>query len=244
MILSHRQIEDIGAAVIQDFNKFFYCGSNALRNNKVRATPIDQFAREYLGLSVRFARLSADGRICGLTSYADAEYIIEEMGVVRTIELKQNQILLDSSFLEAGKVKKLCGKRRFTLAHECAHQILFQMESEESQQKCRGFYSDRRSYSLRDLKSREDWNEWQANALGAALLMPQAEINRAMRFFAQNRTLISYEGRFSYADKLALSLLCQALGVSKSAAVIRLRQLGYLEERPYAEFVDPLEVWA
>lgn len=80
--------------------------------------------------------------------------------------------------------------------------------------------------------------------LGAALLMPQAEINRAMRFFAQNRTLISYEGRFSYADKLALSLLCQALGVSKSAAVIRLRQLGYLEERPYAEFVDPLEVWA
>lgn len=62
--------------------------------------------------------------------------------------------------------------------------------------------------------------------------------------FAQNRTLISYEGRFSYADKLALSLLCQALGVSKSAAVIRLRQLGYLEERPYAEFVDPLEVWA
>lgn len=145
MILSLRQIEDIGAAVIQDFNKFFYCGSNALRNNKVRATPIDQFAREYLGLSVRFARLSADGRICGLTSYADAEYIIEEMGVVRTIELKQNQILLDSSFLEAGKVKKLCGKRRFTLAHECAHQILFQMESEESQQKCRGFYSDRRS---------------------------------------------------------------------------------------------------
>ena len=244
MILSLRQIEDIGAAVIQDFNKFFYCGSNALRNNKVRATPIDQFAREYLGLSVRFARLSADGCICGLTSYADAEYIIEEMGVVRTIELKQNQILLDSSFLEAGKVKKLCGKRRFTLAHECAHQILFQMESEESQQKCRGFYSDRRSYSLRDLKSREDWNEWQANALGAALLMPQAEIKRAMWLFAQCRTLISYEGRFSYADKLALSLLCQALGVSKSAAVIRLRQLGYLEERPYAEFVDPLEVWA
>ena len=142
--------------------------------------------------------MSADGRICGLTSYADAEYIIEEMGVVRTIELKQNQILLDSSFLEAGKVKKLCGKRRFTLAHECAHQILFQMESEESQQKCRKLYSERRSYSLRDLKSREDWNEWQANALGAALLMPQAEINQAMRFFAQNRTLISYEGRFSY----------------------------------------------
>ena len=80
MILSHHQIEDIGAAVIQDFNKFFYCGSAALGDKYVRATPIDQFARDYLGLSVRFARLSVDGSICGLTSYADAEYIIEEMG--------------------------------------------------------------------------------------------------------------------------------------------------------------------
>ena len=158
MILSHRQIEDIAAAIIQDFNKFFYCGSTVFGDKYVHATPIDEFARDYLRLNVRFARLSADGSICGLTSYADAEYIVEEMGVVRTIELKQNQILLDSSFLEAGKVKKLCGKRRFTLAHECAHQILFQMESEESQQKCRESYSERRSYSLRDLKSREDWN--------------------------------------------------------------------------------------
>lgn len=61
MILSHHQIEDIGAAVIQDFNKFFYCGTTALGDKYVRATPIDQFARDYLGLSVRFARLSADG---------------------------------------------------------------------------------------------------------------------------------------------------------------------------------------
>ena len=244
MILSHRQIEDIAAAIIQDFNKFFYCGSTVFGDKYVYATPIDEFARDYLRLNVRFARLSADGSICGLTSYADAEYIVEDMGVVRTIELKQNQILLDSCFLETGKVQKLCGKRRFTLAQECAHQILFQMESEESQQKGRKLYAERRFYSLRDLKSREDWNEWQANALGAALLMPQAEIDRAMWIFAQCRTLISYEGRFSYADKLALSLLCQTLGVSKSAAMIRLRQLGYLEERPYVEFVDPLEVWA
>ena len=113
--------------------------------------------------------MSADGSICGLTSYADAEFIIKEMGVVRTIEVKQNQILLDSSFLEPGKAKWLGGKRRFTLAHECAHQILFQMESEESRQKCRKLYSDRRSFSLRDLKSKEDWNEWQANALGAEM---------------------------------------------------------------------------
>lgn len=44
-------------------------------------------------------------------------------------------------------------------------------------------------------------------------------------------------------DRLSLTLLCQALGVSKSAAIIRLRQLGYIEDRPLAEYDDPLEVW-
>lgn len=55
--------------------------------------------------------------------------------------------------------------------------------------------------------------------------------------------MINYEGVFAYRDKLSLSLLCQQLAVSKSAAVIRLRQLGYIEDRPYREYTDPLEVW-
>jgi hypothetical protein len=95
-----------------------------------RGTPIDQFAKDYLGMNVSFARLSSDGSICGLTAYADTEYIVEELGVKRTIPLRKNQILLDVGFIQYGQVHKLCGKRRFTLAHECAHQILFQMESE------------------------------------------------------------------------------------------------------------------
>ena len=39
-------------------------------------------------------------------------------------------------------------------------------------------------------------------------------------------------------------LVCQQFGVSKTAAVIRLKQLGHLETRPYSEYSDPLEVWA
>ena len=74
--------------------------------------------------------------------------------------------------------------------------------------------------------------------------MPQKEIDLAMWYFAGGRTLINYEGRFSYHDRLSLNLICGQLGVSKSAAVIRLRQLGYIEDRPYLEYVDPLEVWA
>lgn len=89
MILSHKQIEEIAAAVTKDFNVFFF-GQEPEDVRIPRATPIDQFAKDYLGLNVSFARLSDDGSICGLTAYADTEYIAETRGIRRTIPLKQS----------------------------------------------------------------------------------------------------------------------------------------------------------
>ena len=242
MILSHAQIEEMAAATTKDFNEFFF-GTSADEKQFVQATPIDQLAKVYLGLEVSFAHLSEDGSLCGLTAYADTEYTIQQAGRTQTIPLRQNQVLLDDSFIKPGQIRKQCGKRRFTLAHECAHQILFQLESDNVKVSCKKKYSARKAYSLRDLKTREDWNEWQANVLGAALLMPQKEIDLAMWLFNQSKKLNCYEGRFIYHERLSLTMLCQTLGVSKAAAVIRLRQLGYIEDRPLSEYVDPLEVW-
>lgn len=52
------------------------------------------------------------------------------------------------------------------------------------------------------------------------------------------------ERYYAYWDKVALDMICQQFSVSKTAAVIRLRQLGHLETRPCSEYNDPLEVWA
>ena len=38
--------------------------------------------------------------------------------------------------------------------------------------------------------------------------------------------------------------LCELFQVSRAALIIRLRLLGYLIDRPYSEYYDPLEVWA
>ena len=121
MILSHAKIEEIAAAVIKDFNLFFFGEKASEARSMPQGTPIDQFASEYLRLKISFEKLSADGSLCGLTSYEDTEYAIEENGVSRTIPLKRNQVLLDSSFIAPGNVRKLCGKRRFTLAHDVAY---------------------------------------------------------------------------------------------------------------------------
>ncbi|MCD8334946.1 MAG: recombinase family protein [Clostridiales bacterium] len=130
-------------------------------------------AKEYLNLNVTFANLSQDGSILGLTTYADTQFEFIQTGCSRILPLKRNQIVLDSSFIQPGNVRRMCGRRRFTLAHECAHQILFQLEKDESKPTHRRAYAERRVHTPRSLKTHEDWNEWQANALGAAILIEE-----------------------------------------------------------------------
>jgi len=235
MILSRAQLEDIGAAVINDF-----CGSI---DGQFSAIDIDRLASDYLKLHVSFTRLSEDGSLCGITAYADTEFRLDCGGYVKTIPLMQNQVLLDSSFIEPSQCHKLCGKRRFTLSHECAHHILFQLETDEEKAACRRLYSARHAYSLRDLKTKEDWNEWQANVLGAAILMPPQLIDFLMFRMACSRRLVCYGNYFNYQDLMSLNNICRFLGVSKTALVIRLRELDFIEDKPYTEYRDPLEVW-
>ena len=64
MILSHKQIEEIAAAVTKDFNAFFFGKDTDNERSTAQATPIDQFAKDYLGLSVSFAHLCRRDESC------------------------------------------------------------------------------------------------------------------------------------------------------------------------------------
>ena len=68
MILSQRQLEEIAASTTKDFNRFFFGDEADKPDRSALPTPIDQFAKNYLGLRVSFARLSPDGSICGVTA--------------------------------------------------------------------------------------------------------------------------------------------------------------------------------
>ena len=92
MILSQRQLEEIAASTTKDFNRFFFGDEADKPDRSALPTPIDQFAKNYLGLRVSFARLSPDGSICGVTAYADTEYKITELGITRTLALKRNPV--------------------------------------------------------------------------------------------------------------------------------------------------------
>ncbi len=228
MILSYQDIENIAAAAMQDFNQFFY--GEGYEADCAHATPIDQFAQDYLKLNVRIERLCTDESICGLTAYADTVLISDINGVKVPMPIKQNEVLLDIHFLQPGNVQRLCGKRRFTLAHECAHQILYQLAAQEAKAACRTMYSDKDGYMAKELKTKEDWNEWQANALGAAIILPSRDVKIAADYMTRGKRITSFFGELDRLGNMVVSEIADYFHASKKAVKIRLKRLGYIED--------------
>lgn len=231
MILSRLDLEAVAAAITKDFFQVYYGDEVENPNRFVLVTPMNALAKDYLGLSVSYAPLSPDGSICGLTAYSDTSYTIRIDQQPYAIQLKRNQVILDTCFHNCERNSGLFRRRRFTLAHECAHQILFQLASDEEKSRCENEYSARGNYLPHELKTCEDWNEWQANVLGAAILLPQTEVDRAMYFLTESKPLTSSVDSISCQDKATLSVFCGMFCVSMSTAVRRLCELGYMKFR-------------
>lgn len=239
MILSRTQIEAIGSAFVLEFEQHCRPVSSYSYGFARNAFPIEQFATDHLGLEVFMTKLSPDGSICGLTAYADTEYHVSDGNHIHTIPIHRKQVLLDSSLAAESRT----GRRRFTLAHECAHQILFAFEDAATQKARQAAYAQRSSYSLRELKTKEDWDEWQANALAAAILIPINKLKDVRCQMSQKEPIKRYGTKMDAQGRADLNALCSTFLVSKSAMLIRLRQIGAVIDRPVSEWRDPLEVW-
>lgn len=79
-----------------------------------------------------------------------------------------------------------------------------------------------------------DWEEWQANTLGAAILLPENLVKQGMYLFSLGEKIeclnkIYYPSVYKRFDALA-----DFLGCSKKALAIRMKQLGLLKK----EYLD------
>ena len=224
MILSYENIEHIAAGVAKDFCCAIHAGEKKYEIN------IDRLAKAYLGLEVSYRTLSDDGSVLGVTAYRDAEYAVNAGDVMKIIPLKSNQVLLDRSLAVFSDNVAGTRKRRFTLAHECAHQILFQLEDQEGSAACRKPYALCMARRPRLLRTREDWREWQANALGSALIMPADRLEQAIRELHWELPLVFHDGYPTIRSKLLIEHLCSRFSVSRAALTIRLRLLGFITQ--------------
>ena len=173
-IIKKKDFDDIGENVLKEYMPY------ALEYPQ--SVDILRFATDCLYLDVKNAYITPDGSVLGMITFGDAEFSGYGFDYGREkMELPEGTVVIDLSLW--GSENK--GRRRFTLAHECSHWIChrtyhspdnrayeFRRNGPGSLIACRSENIERTGTpgSFRDFDE-NDWEEWQADSLGAAILM-------------------------------------------------------------------------
>ena len=193
-----------------------------------QAMDVDDFAEFYLKAKIDFANLSQDGFTLGCTCFNDGVLMVWDDTRTKEIPLdvERGWILIDNEILDC----EIEGRTRFTIIHECAHWILhprfyYQKPGEKLPRiQCT-------IYQVEDKNGRlpmtdDEIREWQANRLGAALIMPA---NTVKMLLAEKLGLsdANTPPAAKYSE-LLISKMATVYNVSKSAMNIRLKNLNLL----------------
>jgi len=231
-ILDRSQIDEIATMLLQ------YYQPSALAHT--RPVDIDALAEDGLCLTVRYAALGFGSGVLGLTAFEDVENLpcLDDMFRPTRISLSAGTVVIHTE-LQGNKPR-----RRFTVAHECAHWVLHRSFHSPTNQKyafraqqspyraCRAERIERtRQYTF---KTDTDWGEWQADTLASALLMPL----KPFRSFSEQIIYNNYHRRYllpktNWEYFETIEEIADQFQVSKTAAEIRLKQLGYIPKGPH-----------
>jgi len=230
-ILNKYQMDDIAAMLLRE-----YAPSTL---EYAQPVDIDALAEEGLFLTVLDKTLGMNNSILGLTAFEDVEGVpcCDEMFRPTTVDLEAGTVLIHS-WLRGLQNR---GRRRFTVAHECAHWVLHRSYYSPTNQQYT-FRTQRLPYiacRAADIerahpgpKTDEEWIEWQADSLASSLLLPLVPFrqvaNRAI--YKGGRRYLSGPVDREYIE--IIEEIADTFRVSKTAAEIRLKQLGYIVKEP------------
>jgi hypothetical protein len=194
---------------------------------KPRAMDVDHFAEFYCKTTPDYAYLSKDGLTLGLTCFQDGKIIVwdETRTNPYPLDVEKGYIFIDKAVLE----DEIEGRVRFTLIHECSHYILhprfyYKKPGEETPKiECLVYHIDNweRNAPMTD----DEIREWQANRLGAALIMPAKTTRMLM---AESLNIGADELMTDYLSDDFIEDMAGVFVVSKSAMRNRLRDLDLL----------------
>ena len=230
-ILNKYQMDDIAAMLLRE-----YAPSTL---EYAQPVDIDALAEDGLFLTIQHKTLGMNNSILGLTAFEDVEGVpcCDEMFRPTTVNLEAGTVLIHS-WLRGLQNR---GRRRFTVAHECAHWVLHRSYYSPTNQQysfrtqrlpyiaCRAADIERAHHGP---KTDEEWIEWQADSLASSLLLPLAPFrqtaDRAVR--KGGRRYLSGPVDREYIE--IIEEIADTFRVSKTAAEIRLKQLGYIQKAP------------
>ena len=100
-------------------------------------------------------------------------------------------------------------------------------------------FDNERVYTQNELAQMFASVEWQADTMGASLLMPKFIVENALAKFANSKPIKIYgDTTFAKRDKEIIRKMAAYLGVSYTALVIRLRGLDMLEYHDISEYIS------
>ena len=191
-------------------------------------------ARDLLGLTTEYHALSRDGGILGLTACGEVDVrIYDDPKHPEFFHLDGKTLLIDRDLVKEGANK---GRYHFTLIHEACHQIFKMLFPREyaSPVRLRQIH-----YCTAAQSGNGDyWEEWRANALASAVLMPEDMVRNNMLAFGLGEKIPMLNRVYAAKNYNRFSDMADHMGVSKQALAIRLKGLGLLErddlQDPYA----------
>lgn len=207
-----------------------------------KATDIEYLAEECLYLDIKHDNITPDGRILGMIAFADTEFnTIGYDNEDRIIKLEEGTMLIDMSLIGEGNRQR----RRFTEAHETSHWIChrsfhsptnrsYDFRMNRSLVACRTENIEQYSRSRYGRNTEEDWEEWQADCLAAALLMPKETFLEACRGAirsCENTRGYLVSGTDDFTERKVISEVAHIFDVSFRAAKIRMNHFGLLRSR-------------
>ena len=207
---------------------------NGLLLTTPQAMDVDNFVEFHLKTKFDFANLSQDGLTLGCTCFNDGVLMVWNDDRTKEIPLnvEKGWILVDIESINkpADGNNELAERRvRFTIVHECAHLILhprFYYKKpgvEMPKIECSVYRIE--EWPTHPPLSDEDIREWQANRLGAALIMPAQTVKMLM---AERLGVSVDELSPVYLSDNFIRGMADVYQVSKSAMRNRLRDLDLL----------------
>lgn len=223
--LSREQLEQIADGVIHQYKAALVPEKHLCYN--VDPTELASL----LGYTVDYQYLTKDGSILGKTASGKMWITVYDSDKTEILyELDDRTILIEKRLLFS---PRNVGRKNFTIAHELAHQIINRSFPEQYGVEYRVFCDYRRCVKPR--KKVVDWHEWQADALGAALLLPLDAISDAMFIFGLGEKLKVLSRKYSQNNYERFCNMAEYLQVSRTALAYRMEQFGLLERNLLVE---------
>ncbi|NCD03995.1 MAG: ImmA/IrrE family metallo-endopeptidase [Clostridia bacterium] len=220
--LSRQDIEAIATRVVTAYYRL-----PELQGQPIHRIDPELLLTKVLGLSIEYCHLSRDNSILGATSASEMGIEVYDNDDNEAIYFLDGKTVLVEKDLKKDAAQQ--GRCNFTIAHEGSHQILKMLYPREYGANFKAAKLHFYCPNSEKKKPISDWEEWQANALGSAILLPKDKVEQAMFMFGLGNKITMLNRIVDLPVYKRFKDLACFLGVSKSALAIRLKQLGMLE---------------